>query len=114
MKRARAVRRNQHQRANGRRRAREPSSAHGVRKCEGSLPASILERPRGNHILSRPGGWRETALKWDTAVRQLVNRIIANPGRGHLRPDLQPEGVRANSVKDFEKYLLFYRWCEID
>jgi plasmid stabilization system protein ParE len=56
----------------------------------------------------------KTALKWDAAVRKIVERIIANPGRGHWRRDLRPGRIRAHSVKGFEKYLVFYRWSESD
>ncbi len=49
------------------------------------------------------------AIKWQRAVRNGVDKIIHNPGRGHLRCDLKPEGVRAISVPPFHKYLIFYR-----
>ncbi len=54
------------------------------------------------------------ARKWQQAVQKTVERIIANPGRGHPRRDLKPEGIRAISVPPFRKHLLFYRWSEAD
>ena len=54
------------------------------------------------------------AVKWQHAVRNGVDRIIENPGRGHLRRDLKPEGVRAISVPPFHKHLIFYRWSDGD
>ncbi|HXP62618.1 MAG TPA: type II toxin-antitoxin system RelE/ParE family toxin [Dongiaceae bacterium] len=52
------------------------------------------------------------ALKWQDAVKSGVDKIIGNPGRGHLRRDLKPEGVRAISVPPFHKHLIFYRWSQ--
>lgn len=52
------------------------------------------------------------ALRWRDGVRATVERIVQNPGRGHPRPDLKPDGLRAGSVVGFESYLVFYRWAE--
>jgi len=50
------------------------------------------------------------ALRWEDAAVKGVNKIIMNPGRGHLRRDLRPAGVRALSIPPFHKHLIFYRW----
>jgi plasmid stabilization system protein ParE len=52
----------------------------------------------------------QLALKWKDAAISGVNRIIKNPGRGHLRTDLKPEGMRALAIPPFNKHLIFYRW----
>jgi len=54
------------------------------------------------------------AIKWQDAVRIGVGKIVKNPGRGHLRRDLKPEGLRAVSLPPFHKHLIFYRWSEAD
>jgi len=76
-------------------------------------------------ILYRPAFWEDVedtmvylaresserlAVKWQEAVIAAVERIIKNPGRGHLRIDLHPEGIRALSMPPFRKHLIFYRW----
>lgn len=76
-------------------------------------------------VLYRPAFWRDVeeimvyltrdaseglALKWQDAALDGVNRIIKNPGSGHLRNDLKPAGVRALSMPPFHKHLIFYRW----
>ena|GEM_PF-482067 len=50
------------------------------------------------------------ALRWQDAALKGVNKVIKNPGRGHLRRDLKPEGVRSLSITPFSKHLIFYRW----
>ena len=54
------------------------------------------------------------AIKWQEAVRSGVEKIIKNPGRGHLRRDLKPEGVRSLSIPPFHKHLIFYYWNDVN
>lgn len=51
-----------------------------------------------------------TALRWRDAVMRTVARIAENPGRGHPRRDLKPEGIRALSTPPFHRHLVFYFW----
>ena len=50
------------------------------------------------------------AVSWQDAAINAVERIIRNPGCGHLRIDLRPAEIRALSMRPFRKYLVFYRW----
>lgn len=76
-------------------------------------------------VLFRPQFWKDvdetmvylaqeaseaTAEQWHDAVMRSVARIAENPGRGHPRRDLKPEGIRALSIRPFHRHLIFYRW----
>ena len=76
-------------------------------------------------VLFRPEFWKDAeetmvylareasepvALRWRDAVMEAVARIAENPGRGHLRRDLKPEGIRALSAPPFHRHLVFYIW----
>src|SRR5882724_3187992 len=78
-------------------------------------------------VLYRPEFWKDIeetmvylarevseklAVKWQQSIKTCVDRIIENPGRGHFRRDLKPEGMRALSVPPFHKHLVFYRWSD--
>lgn len=52
----------------------------------------------------------QIAFRWWDAVMETVARIAENPGRGHPRRDLKPEGIRALAVPPFHRHLVFYRW----
>jgi len=93
-------------------------------KCSGACFAP-REGAQAVKVLFRPEFWNDveetmvylageasesTALRWQDAVMKSVAGIAENPGRGHPRRDLKPEGIRALSAPPFRRYLIFYRW----
>jgi len=54
----------------------------------------------------------ETALRWEKALMDMVTLLAQHPALGRRRPDLTPDGLRSLPLKEFPKYLLFYRWME--
>lgn len=56
----------------------------------------------------------DIALKFFDAARQTFNQLAKNPEIGTIyevsKPELQ--GLRKWRVKKFDKYIIFYRYCE--
>jgi toxin ParE1/3/4 len=56
----------------------------------------------------------DTALRFFDAARQTFNQLAKNPGIGIIyevsKPELQ--GLRKWRVKRFDKYIIFYRYCD--
>lgn len=51
----------------------------------------------------------ETSLRWEKAIVRLTKLLQKFPELGRVRRDLHPPGIRTFVVKEFPKYLLFYR-----
>ena len=51
----------------------------------------------------------EISLRWEKAVVRLVGRLQKFPELGRIRRDLHPAGIRTFGVKEFSKFLVFYR-----
>ena len=51
----------------------------------------------------------EAALRWCDAVKAAVRLICQHPYIGRARPDLPFPAVRSLVLRDFDKYLVFYR-----
>lgn len=55
----------------------------------------------------------DLALKFFDAARQTFNQLAKNPGIGTVYKVSKPElrGLRKWRVKKFDKYIIFYRYC---
>lgn len=49
-----------------------------------------------------------TAVRWHAAVMETVQALTRQPGLGHRRRDLKPDGLRSFRLRRFPRYLVFY------
>jgi plasmid stabilization system protein ParE len=91
-------------------------SAARVAAREGTQAVNVLFRPEfwkdveeTMFYLAREAS-ESIAIQREEAVIKTVARVAENPGRGHPRGDLKPEGIRALSTAPFRRHLVFYRW----
>ena len=61
----------------------------------------------GVEYLAREAG-EDIATRWENAVCRTIELLHKNPRIGRLRRDLQPEGIRTFTVKNFPRYVIFY------
>lgn len=71
-------------------------------------PQFLRDVEEGAEYLTDQAG-SEVALRWRDAVKAAVRLIGQHPHIGRARPDLPFPGMRSLVLRDFDKYIVFYR-----
>jgi plasmid stabilization system protein ParE len=59
------------------------------------------------YLVAEAGG--AVAQRWKKSLAKAINQIAKFPELGRLRGDLPIPGIRTYFLKDFPRYLIFYR-----
>jgi toxin ParE1/3/4 len=71
-------------------------------------PQFLCDVEEEAEYLAREAG-EDVALRWRDAVKEAIRLICQQPYIGRTRPDLPFPNVRSLILRDFDKYIVFYR-----